>query len=36
MSDLRSTLVDLEKRLHSVDGEGLNVIQEAYKNTFDE
>lgn len=27
VSDLRSTLVDLEKRLHSVDGEGLNIIK---------
>ncbi len=31
VSDLRSTLADLEKRLHSVDGEGL-YRQEYKKN----
>lgn len=31
VSDLRSTLADLEKRLHSVDGEGLNIIKKRTK-----
>ncbi len=29
VSDLRSTLADLEKRLHSVDGEGLYIDKNA-------